>query len=171
MRRVEAQFVPPSKPSRLHWALAVGAMLVTTAAWWVADHQTDALRARQSTLAVTTSVQVPHQEARRPHPSELSYREMVQQGSSKWPLALLALERVRSPGVEVRRIEIASEAAMVRVELHADSHRAVLEHLSALNAGNSLGGGAEVAWRLERAEALAAGAGSAVVAVLSAPLQ
>jgi hypothetical protein len=171
LRRVEAQFVPLSRPSRLHWAFAVGAMLMATLTWWVADHQTGALRAKRSSLAMAMTVQVP-QEARRPNPSEPSYRDMVQQSSSKWPLALLALERVRSPGVVVRRIEIANEAAMVRVELHADSHRAVLEHLSALNAGNTHGGGAEVAWRLERTESLAAaGSGSAVVAVLTAPLQ
>jgi len=172
MRRVEADFVVPSVPSKAHWVLVAVGLVLAGGTWWGADRQADALHAQQAAVLDAPAGLVPL-DVRREFFSAGSYLEMAQQSSSKWPLALIALERVRSPDVMVQRIEIANEPTLIRVEIRASSHRAVLEYLSDLNAGNSAEGASEVAWRLEQSESLAAAASNnlAVTAVVSAKLR
>ncbi len=160
MRTVQAQFRRRTLPSRVQWAVVVTALGVSAVLAWVASVQVGALAMQERAAQVQRTAATREPEPEKAKPYDASVREMLRQGSSRWPLVLIALERVSGPEVRVRRIDIGTEPNVVRVEVQADSHRSALDALDALNLGNSGLDPAEVRWTLERAEADKAAASS-----------
>lgn len=151
MRPVTADLRPIRKVPPALWGFAGVLTVVACAMTWMA------YTAELEAVALETELEARRRQEASPKPSaplayepvpyERSAREMLAEYRRPWPEALTALEATEVVGIALNALETPSGEALIRIEVTAVDHAALLEYLAALNTGR-LGASGEIAWRL-----------------------
>lgn len=150
------EFVPPSRPGRLHWYFAAALYVVTAALAITAWHQSTeldrTLAAAEQAKRVATEMEAERAEAvgqilTNVAPFDADARLAVKQARLAVAGALTALESVAVTGVTPTAVTLTTESGQARMEVEFFDYSQLLRYVELLNEGEP-----SPRWELQQAQ-------------------